>query len=137
MADFEKWIAAAEPALTGTEWKAGDFQTAYNENRKNATNISMEAVPWLGALQDFLHTRKGKWEGTATELLSEVTQRAQDERWVANWPKTGRSLANGLRRLRPNLRNLGIEVDFKRDKHRMITIRQRPASGSPSLIEAD
>jgi hypothetical protein len=123
MADFERWILAAEPALLSEKWKEGDFRRAYANSRRNANTISMEAVPWIGSIQELLRHHRGNWKGTATDLLTAINSRAEAERFAANWPKTGRSLANALRRLRPNLRVLNIHVEFRRDKNRLIHIR--------------
>jgi hypothetical protein len=61
MADFEKWILAAEPAMLSEKWKEGDFRRAYANNRRNASTISMETVPWLGTLEQLLQEHHGGW----------------------------------------------------------------------------
>jgi hypothetical protein len=133
MADFERWILAAEPAMVGEKWKEGDFRRAYANSRRNANTISMEAVPWIGSIQELLHHHRGNWKGTATDLLTAINGMAEAARFAANWPKAGRSLANELRRLQPNLRALNIHVDFRRDKQRQISIR----AASPSRTRGE
>jgi putative DNA primase/helicase len=133
MADFERWVIAAEPAMLCEKWKEGDFRRAYKKNRWNAGAISMEVVPWVVALEQVLRHHRGNWKGTATDLLTAVNSRADAERFAANWPKTGRSLANAIRRLVPNLRAINIHVEFRRDKNRLIYIR----AGSLPPIEGD
>ena len=80
------------------------------------------ALSFLGTPRSNVQT----WEGTAQQLLvaltdsvTEVTRRAKD------WPKTPRGLAGALRRLAPNLRAVGISVEFDRqtDKSRARKIK--------------
>ena len=69
MADFAKWVTAAEPALP---WAAGEFLAAYRANRDCANVVSLEAsaiyAPLLGLDLPF--------EGAATELLSQLQGQA-------------------------------------------------------------
>ena len=68
-------------------------------------------------------------EETATELLvklgDEVSNKTSE---LKAWPKSAQSLSAALRRLAPNLRAIGIEVDFKRvSKRRTISIQKLDA----------
>lgn len=108
MADFSLWAMAAEQALG---WKTGSFVEAYTENCATAAQVSTEASPLVGPLiqsvthQDFL--------GTATELLKWLQPIADDAtKRQRQWPKTGKALSDSLRRLAPNLRTMGVEVEF-------------------------
>jgi len=81
-----------------------------------ATFITFIAsVEWTGAASDLL-TELGK-------IVGEVARNRQD------WPKSGRGLSGVLRRLAPNLRAVGIDVQFDTDgrgnnKRRIIVVRR-------------
>jgi hypothetical protein len=72
---------------------------------------------------------KGPWEGTATQLLERLAQDNAEAAKKKDWPQSPQGLANVLRRLAPNLRGMGVLVDFGRDstkkRARKITISQR------------
>ncbi len=112
MADFAKWVTAAEPALP---WEPGAFMGAYRDKRTEAVELALEGDAVAVAVQA-LATDRGIWEGTATELLDglleyvpEATQKTR------SWPKTARTVANRLRRASTFLRQMGIEVVFDRE----------------------
>jgi hypothetical protein len=123
MADFAQVATAAEPALG---WQAGSFLRSYSGNREAANDLALEASPLAGPIR--VVAAAGGFEGTATELLARLAQHAAEK--VANsrqWPKTGQALSGALRRLAPNLRKVGVLVDFRREpggeRRRMVTIR--------------
>jgi hypothetical protein len=110
MADFAEWVTAAEPAL---DWRPGRFLDAYQGNRGAANELTLEASPVAAPIREL--SEAGGFEGTATELGEalaalvgeEVTRRR-------TWPGTPRSLSSAVRRIAPNLRELGVEVEFVR-----------------------
>ena len=108
MADFALWVVAAEPAL-GLE--SGTFISSYTENRDAGNELVLEGSPVVGPLIRLLGEKD--WEGTATELLLDLDNQAGDK-WTGlrAWPRNGRSLSGILRRLAPNLRAVGVEIDF-------------------------
>jgi hypothetical protein len=136
MADFAEWIVAAEPALP---WKEGGFLTAYLGNQHDANALALEVSPVSQAVRDLMKECQERWEGTATELLNELEDIADDRtKRQKSWPGSAQSLSNKLRRLAPNLRAVGIDVLFDERKHggtRMIRIKrqaeQEGASPSP------
>jgi hypothetical protein len=106
MADFAEWIVAAEPALP---WPAGEFE---------ASSIGT-AVRELA---------ESGFEGIATELLERLGEIAGEPTTRRKgWPKSARSLTGELRRIAPNLRAVGIEVEFlgRERGRRPIRIGQR------------
>jgi len=108
MADFARWGVAVEPGLL---LLPGSFLAAYARNRNRANELALEATPISKAISDLL-TNESRFEGTATELLSRLNQLATDEtRDQKNWPKDARYLSMVLRRIAPNLRSTGIDVD--------------------------
>lgn len=124
MIDFQRWISAAEPALG---WEGGEFAAAYARSRGEANVIGTEAVLWVGTLQR-LSQERPVWQGTGSELLTELNRLVGDERADHGWPKNARYLSEGLRRLQPNLRAVGINIEFKRQSNgRLIVLRYSPA----------
>ncbi|MBE3589876.1 MAG: hypothetical protein IMW98_03500 [Firmicutes bacterium] len=123
MADFAKWVVAAEPALP---WPAGAFMDAYAGNRADAVELALEADPVAQAVRQA--AERGEWTGTASELLDELEQIAPEKvQHSRTWPTTARTLANRLRRAATFLRALGVEVEFYREGHdrrRMVAVRK-------------
>ena len=120
MADFAVWAVATEPAL---DIMPGTFMAAYTGNRKIANELVLDTAPVVAPLRELLEI--ATWEGPATELLVELDGRVTERlRGLKSWPKNGRGLSISLRRLAPNLRAVGIEVDF----------RQSPGSRSKRII---
>jgi hypothetical protein len=60
MADFARWVVAAEPALP---WEGGDFLAAYAGNRADANTTVLEASAVAGELMKFM-TKTIEWTGT-------------------------------------------------------------------------
>ncbi len=121
MADFAKWVTAAEPALG---WQPGAFMQAYEDNRAAANDLALEASPLVGPLMQ-LAKEVGGIRGNATTILDGLNTAAEETvRRSRSWPKTPGALANALRRLAPNLRAAGIPIEFgRRTAHeRPITI---------------
>jgi hypothetical protein len=56
---------------------------------------------------------QGDWAGTAAELLEALTKLADDvTKRTRSWPDSPRRLGAVLRRLAPNLRAVGVQVEF-------------------------
>jgi hypothetical protein len=113
MADFALWVTSAEPRLG---WPPGTFLAAYEENRRAADELTLAASPVAAAIRDFVAIQR-TWEGTATALLAElnVSENEVGARRQKAWPGSPQELSNDLRRLEPNLRRVGIEVEFGRE----------------------
>lgn len=113
MADFARWVVAAEPACW---WRAGDFLATYT------TTLDGDPVGNLvrGLLAPPLAL---PWSGTASQLLEALIERATQGRLPKDWPTRARDLADDLRRLAPALRQVGLDVQFsKTGKARTRTI---------------
>jgi hypothetical protein len=120
MADFALWITAAEPALG---WKEGDFLNAYTGNRQEADSLSIESSMIGKVLMELLEDASD-WEGTATQLLRELEERAdlaESKRQPKGWPQNPKALSGAVRRIAPNLRKLGWEFDSWRETDRART----------------
>jgi len=120
MADFARWVVAAEGGLG---WPEGTFLTAYTQNRSEAVDLALESSVVAGVLKTFMRDRD-HWAGTAVELLAGLTSAVDDAtRTLKDWPKKPVVLSNTLRRLAPDLRASGIHVDMARTgKKRVITL---------------
>lgn len=132
MADFAVWATAAEPALGLPH---GAVMAAYNRNRAAANDVALESSQ-VAPLVIAMVREQGKWTGTATELLAVIDARADDQMRRAKWwPKSARAVAGVLRRLAPNLRVAGFEVEFgrtnERNRSKRITISAAPPSVQP------
>jgi hypothetical protein len=108
MADFARFVTAAEPALG---WRDGSFLAAYYANRGSAHELALEADPIAVALRGLVSEKVPTWEGRPTDLLEKLGQIAgENTTKQRNWPKAANVLTTRLQRLAPNLRSVGIEV---------------------------
>jgi hypothetical protein len=141
MADFAQWATAAEPGLG---WADGRFMSIYTGNIREADELALDASVLAGAIRDFTEPRR-EWEGTATELLEELNRIAPEPtRRAKGWPLAAHVLTSKLRRLAPNLRAFGIEIELPDRRHssrrRLVTIKkgavderpERPQGASPA-----
>lgn len=127
MADFAKWATACETAY----WPAGSFIAAYNTNRKEVIQKVIDADSVAAAVQKLME-QKTEWNGTATELLTELAVEAGER--ISNsrsWPANARALSSRIRRSAPFLRAQGIR--FIPDKGRSATARSISIIKSASL----
>lgn len=136
MADFAQWATACEPAL-GLE--AGDFMRAYAANRGVSVDLALDASPIASAVRALLDEHPEGLELTATELLARLNRSFTDRRPPKSWPQAPKSLSGALRRIAPDLRAVGVEVDFGRvngpKRQRVISLRLRdstPATQGPA-----
>ncbi|MFQ5733042.1 MAG: hypothetical protein ACE5KM_13960 [Planctomycetaceae bacterium] len=132
MADFAEWGCAAEPALNCVP---GAFLAAYMGNRATANEAAIEssiiAEPLLALLRG-----RDDWDGTATELKGHLED-AADSRTIKqhNWPKRPHVLSGELRRIAPNLRRMGIDVEFGRSGgRRFIRLARTTAQDSVQSV---
>jgi hypothetical protein len=129
MADFAYWIVAAEPALPMPE---GTFLAAYEANRGEAVETSLEADDVAVAVRDFV-SEISEFEGTASELLAALEENVPESvRRTRSWPKNARALGARLRRAAPAFRRCGIEVTRglrqERTGRRLIRLDQKRAA---------
>jgi hypothetical protein len=112
MADFAKWITAAEPAL---QWPKDKFLNAYLQNQEDASMIALEDSCIANEVISLVKNQD--WNGTARDLLAELLSRniGVNSTSYNNLSKMQpRQVANELRRLAPNLKKHGITVDFRK-----------------------
>lgn len=131
LADFARWVTAAEPGLM---WPAGGFMDAYDSNRADAHELALEASAIAPPVRALL-AEVENWEGTASELLAALTARTDETvHRTRDWPSSARSLSGALRRLAPSLRAVGVNLDFNREtdtrRRRMIRLGLRKADNA-------
>ena len=140
MADFARWVIAAEPACP---WARGSFLDVLDDQRRDADEFVIEASLVANAIRTWVD-RHGDLEGTATEILQQLAEE-QDEKVLTQpgWPKGAQVFGTRLREVAPNLRRIGIEVDVDRSgSRRIMRIRcaekssQTPSSVSPPSLDA-
>jgi hypothetical protein len=129
MADWARWVTAAEPGLG---WLQGQILDAYREVRTAAVEAAVDGDP----LAVGIRRMSLPWSGTAADLLALL---APSGRAPRGWPESPRALAAALRRLAPGLRAVGIEIANHREAHtgrRLIRLDRhaddQPDTSSPS-----
>jgi len=135
MADFARWVTAAEPAL---DWPKGTFMAAYGGNQQSANELALDASVVARPLMDLLDTQGG-WSGSSGELLAALAERVDEQgKRQHSWPKSPRSLSGHLKRLSPNLRSAGWDVYYDRtSKKRLWSIQHSSPQPSSLKIVAD
>lgn len=112
MADFAKWITAAEPALG---WPEGSFLHAYASNRQQTQAAALDGNPLAEAILALL-TAQSPWQGTATDLLRALRQTAPSlAADPDSFPRYPNKLTNALRRVQPLLRARAVTVTQERE----------------------
>jgi hypothetical protein len=137
MADFARWVVACEQALA---WPNGTFLAAYSANRSLMVETTIEADLVATAVRELV-TRRQQWQGSASELLAELNDAANDEmRRLRSWPKAPNVMSGRLRRAAPNLRKVGIDVRTdraaRRVRDRRIYLSRMPVDGERKLSSA-
>jgi hypothetical protein len=112
MADFAKWIVAAEPALG---WKPGTFMEIYAENQESATSIIVESSPVAKAIIQFMASNKrltgdDEWDGRVSDLHDELLHYDvyKDSKTA---PKGANKLGGHIVRIIASMRVQGISID--------------------------
>jgi len=108
MADFARWVVAAEPALP---WQQGAFVAAYADARAKSDQDAIEASAIGPVVLEFLEARP-TWEGKAGQLLEALNESRGDSKPPKGWPTTATTMSKALRRIAPPLRAMGYGVEF-------------------------
>jgi hypothetical protein len=127
MADAAVWVTAAESALG---IKPGTFNNAYRLNRSSADERAIEGSV-VGSRVKLLMADRHEWSGTASDLCQAINQQfGDDERTAAvrhrEWPLKPHVLSGKLRRVAPNLRRVGIDVQFDLPDRRLQISKHLP-----------
>jgi hypothetical protein len=134
MADFAVWATACESA-------PGAFMTALEASAVEAAETVIEHEPVADAVCAYM-TERDQWQGTAAELLTELTHHDHTERCVSqqrDWPRDPAIFGRRLRQATTPLRRAGIEAHVERassrKRTRSIKLR-RVASTSPTAPDS-
>jgi putative DNA primase/helicase len=120
MADFVKWVTAAEPGLG---WEPGEFMMAYSNNRRDVSEAAFEADAVAVAVWKFLQTKPERFEGTMTELLEEINNYVSETtRRSKYWPQSAAALGNRIERSTPLLKAKGCVIERRHSGQRIINI---------------
>jgi len=117
MADFAKWVTAAEEGLG---WAPGTFMDAFDENQETAVldALSGDTVAQcvVGLVQDLGLPPDAKvpcWQGTTSELYKCLDDFVSEETRTGKfWPGNPTWLSKRLRKIAPGLRAAGINLDL-------------------------
>jgi hypothetical protein len=120
MADVARFVTAAEQALG---WEHGAFLNTYDEYRKTARINALEASHVGTALLDLME-HYPRWQGTATQILEELDRRLCKTAKRTNFPSSARGMSGALRRLIPNLKEVGIEVEMPEGTRRSSELKR-------------
>jgi hypothetical protein len=122
MADFVKWVTAAE---AGLGWEPGAFIAAYTENRRDVSEAAFEADVVAVAIWKLVTTASNAdgFIGTASTLLPIITELvSENTRKSKWWPQNAAQLGNRVTRAAPLLRAKGCTVERRHSGERVITI---------------
>src|SRR5262245_442116 len=127
MADFALWAVAAEPGLGLSN---GAFMKAYEGNRAAVHEVALDTSPAIEIREFTESLTVPEWRGRPSDLLkalnSILANKGEDPQDKYGWPQTANKLGSDLRRIAPNLRAVGIDVDNGRTNgKRYITITKK------------
>jgi hypothetical protein len=129
MQPFLKWGTAAEPGL-GLE--PATMLRAYQDSLFDTAYASLEGNHVVRAIRKLLGESSGKWEGTPTALVTELTKSCG---LTLQGEQRERSVLRSLRDAKAFLETTGVgfSVEMRgrdRDKHRWVTLWTDGAAGS-------
>jgi len=91
----------------------GKFLDTYKANRRDSIARSLESSPVARAIRRLVDEYQGRslliWSGTMGGLLDALSHLRDG---AEAWPKSARGLGDALRRQRPALAQIGIEIDI-------------------------
>lgn len=110
MADFARWVIAAESALG---WKDGTFLRVYDGNKTDAYETAINANPVAQAVVSLMDKwSDDTWKGTPTDLYIVLSAQVDDGRGKkpVGWPVNAQKMTDRLNEAAPALRSRGIDV---------------------------
>lgn len=137
MADFSRWVVAAEPGLP---WTAGRFLNCYRSNQDEGSAAAVENSAIGPAVLTLVERSQGRWEGGIGELHGVLHGGSNDLlRSRHDWPKTPAGLSSMLKRVAPGLRKIGVEVTFltRSKSGQRIVLSRVGEAGYPEGVSCD
>jgi hypothetical protein len=115
MADFARWVTAAEPSLG---WAPGSFLEVFAEQQGLAVVTTLEASLIPAPLRALLRAAPdGRFEGRVGDLLTQLRNHVEDRVLLDRaWPRDAIRLSGELRRLAPALRRGGRQQRDDREE---------------------
>lgn len=112
MADFALWAVAAEQ---GAGLSKGSFLRAYDSNQQASNEHALDTSPATEIVEFMENLESSSWIGTSTALHKALTlmvlNKGEAIKDKFGFPKSPAALGTKLRRIAPNLRAFGIEVN--------------------------
>ncbi|RLF63259.1 MAG: hypothetical protein DRN30_06840 [Thermoplasmata archaeon] len=134
MADFAKWVIAAEERLP---WKQGVFMETMRNLR---TKMVEDAVDADSTAMAVIKMMKGRdtWTGNASELLDRLDECIdQGKHKYPDFPKLPNQLSRNLNRISAFLREKGLLVEKRHSGQRFINITRIPAAEMEKPVQND
>jgi hypothetical protein len=124
MADFVKWIVAAEGGLG---WESGVFLDIYEANQRDVADAAFEADAIAVAIQKLVTLRGGRFEDTPTVLLASLNDVVEETiRKSKYWPANATQLGSRVTRATPLFKVRGWKIERRHSGARTITIVAPP-----------
>jgi hypothetical protein len=136
MADFARVLAAVDracPELTG-----GRSLELFAGQRKRIAADVVEADEVAAAVVGLVDSREGHWNGTAGDLLRDISP----DNPPKGWPANARAMSGRLKRVGPALRQVGIELhkdetrSSRGQTYRLEKAGPQPSRPSPPSLDA-
>ena len=90
---------------------------AYRANRATGNETALESSLLYEPLVAFVEKSNNQWEGTMGALLSELNDMIGEAKAKQKgWPTQPRGLRSALQRIVPNLRTIGLNVEFSSNR---------------------
>lgn len=125
MADFALWGSAIAESIGHTK---EEFLNAYQNNINQQTETILNESIVALTLISFMEERSWqKWEGTASELLKNLTEHASSlnpNTVNKYWPKAPNALSRALNVLKVTLQNMGLFITTSGGQKRKIIIEK-------------
>jgi hypothetical protein len=109
MSDFAQWGGALAEALG---YSQDEFFKKYQESVDRKWQDTADDSAFAKRLIEVMDTNNGYWEGSAAELLDEISRDDDDEKSI---PRTAKWLSTELVRIAPVMRNVGVDI-VKKEK---------------------
>ncbi len=108
MADYAR---LGEAMVAAFGWEPGAFVSLYIANRRDSVARSLEASPVASAVRRLTDESRDNlvWSGTMGSLLNKLGGFRDG---TEAWPRSPRGLGDALRRQRPALAQVGIEIEI-------------------------